>query len=62
MGLEYSDNNSVMFPLCDTRTILNRVPFDELNDSVNEPLADDVGCLDIENPSKGHPSLCFLVN
>ena len=54
--LEYSDNNSVAFPLCDTRTILNRVPFHELNELVNEPLADDVGCLDIEDLSKGRPS------
>ena len=54
--LEYCDNNSVMFPLCDTRTVLNRVPFNELNELVNEPVADDVGCLDIEDPSKGRPS------
>ena len=53
---EYEDKNSTLFPLCDTRTVLNRIPFSELNELVNEPLSDDVACLDIEDPSKGRPS------
>ena len=44
------------FPLCDTRTVLNRIQFDELNELVNEPLPDEVACLDIEDASKGRPS------
>lgn len=53
---EYEDKNSVLFPLCDTRTVLNRIPFEELNELVNEPLSDDIVCLDIEDASKGRPS------
>ena len=53
---EYEDKNSTLFSLCDTRTVLNRIPFSELNELVNEPLPDDVACLDIEDPSKGRPS------
>lgn len=50
------DKNSTLFPLCDTRTVLNRIPFSELNELVNEPLSDDIVCLDIEDASKGRPS------
>ena len=46
----------VWFPLCDTRTVLNRIPFNELNELVNEPLSDEVTCLDIEDVSKGRLS------
>lgn len=53
---EYEDKNSTLFQLCDTHTVLNRVSFDELNELVNEPLSDDVACLDIEDASKGRPS------
>ena len=53
---EYIDKNSTLFPLCDTRTVLNRIPFSELNELVNEPLSDEVACLDIEDASKGRPS------
>ena len=53
---EYMDKNSTLFPLCDTHTVLNRIPFDDLNELVNEPLSDDVVCLDIEDASKGRPS------
>ena len=53
---EYMDKNSTLFPLCDTHTVLNRVSFDELNELVNEPLSDEVACLDIEDASKGRPS------
>ena len=53
---EYIDKNSTLFPLCDTRTVLNRIPFSELNELVNEPLSDEVACIDIEDASKGRPS------
>lgn len=46
----------MLFPLCDTHTVLNRIPYDELSMLVNEPLSDDVICLDIEDASKGRPS------
>ena len=52
---EYNDKNSTLFPLCDTHTVLNRIPFNELNELVNEPLSDEVTCLDIEDVSKGRP-------
>jgi hypothetical protein len=35
---------------------LNRVSFDELDELVNDPLSDDIVCLDIEDASKGRPS------
>ena len=53
---EYIDKDSTLFPLCDTRTVLNRISFNELDELVNEPLFDDVCCLDIEDASKGRPS------
>jgi len=53
---EYEDKNSTLFPLCDTRTVLSRIQFDKLNELVNEPLSDEVACLDIEDASKGRPS------
>lgn len=53
---EYCDKDGVLFPLCDTLTVLNRIPYNELNALVNEPLSDDVTCLDIEEASKGRPS------
>ena len=53
---EYCDKDGVLFPLCDTQTVLNRIPYNELNALVNEPLSDDVTCLDIEEASKGRPS------
>ena len=53
---EYCDKDGVLFPLCDTQTVLNRIPYNELNALVNEPLSDDIVCLDIEDASKGRPS------
>ena len=50
------DKNSTLFPLCDTHTVLNRIPLNELSELVNEPISDDVACLDIEDASKGRPS------
>lgn len=53
---EYIDKNSTLIPLCDTRAVLNRIPYNELDVLVNEPMSDDVACLDIENASTGRPS------
>jgi hypothetical protein len=53
---EYMDKNSALFPLCNTHSVLNRISYNELNDLVNDPLPDDVACLDIEDASKGRPS------
>ena len=53
---EYMDKNSTLFPLCDTHTVLNRIPLNELSELVNEPISDEVACLDIEDASKGRPS------
>ena len=53
---EYMDKNSTLFPLCDTHTVLNRIPLNELSELVNEPISDEVACLDIEDASKGSPS------
>ena len=53
---EYMDKSSTLFPLCDTHTVLNRIPLNELSELVNEPISDEVACLDIEDASKGRPS------
>ena len=53
---EYMDKNSTLIPLCDTHTVLNRIPLNELSELVNEPISDEVACLDIEDASKGRPS------
>ena len=53
---EYMDKNSTLFPLCDTHTVLNRIPLNELSELVNELISDEVACLDIEDASKGRPS------
>ena len=38
-----------VFQICDTRTVLNRIPFIELDALVNVPLDDDCNFLDNEN-------------
>ena len=53
---EYNYKDGSLFPLCDTQTVLNRIPYNELCELVNDPLSDDVACLDIEDASKGRPS------
>lgn len=45
-----------VFQICDTRTVLNRIPFQELEEWVNDPLNDDVQCLEMEDLSKSRPS------
>ena len=38
-----------MFQICDVNTVLNRITFKELDEWVNDPLDDDVCCLDNDN-------------
>ena len=53
---EYDGSVDPVFQLCNTGAVLRRIPFEDLEALVNEPLADDVCCLDIEGPSRGRPS------
>ena len=53
---EYKDKESTLFPICDTRSVLNRIPYNELSELVNEPLPEEVACLDMEDTSKSRPS------
>ena len=56
--LRYIHQNPVKagIALCDTHTVLNRIPLNELSELVNEPISDEVACLDKEDASKGRPS------
>lgn len=53
---EYEGTVEPVFQICNTQTVLNRIPFTELETWVNEPLSDDIHCLDIEDPSRKRPS------
>ena len=53
---EYDGTVEPVFHLCDTGTVLRRIPYEDLEALVNEPLAADIYCLDIEGPSRGRPS------
>ena len=53
---EYDGTVEPVFQLCDTGTVLRRVPFDDLEAMVNEPLSDEVNCLDMDDPSRSRPS------
>ena len=53
---EYDGTVESVFQLCDTGTVLRRIPFDDLEAMVNEPLADEVNCLDMDDPSRSRPS------
>ena len=46
---EFDGTVEPVFQICDTRTVLNRIPFKELEEWVNDPLDDDVNCLDNDN-------------
>lgn len=48
---EYDGTVEPLFQLCATETVLRRIPFEDLEAMVNEPLADEICCLDIEDPS-----------
>ena len=53
---EYDGTVEPVFQICDVNTVLNRIPYKELDEWVNEPLDDDVYCLDIEGSSRRRPS------
>lgn len=46
---EFDGTVEPVFQICDTRTVLNRIPFKDLKEWVNEPLDDEVQCLDNDN-------------
>lgn len=45
-----------VFQICGVETVLERITFEDLDALVNEPLSDDIGCMDIEDPSRSRPS------
>ena len=53
---EFDGTVEPVFQICDTETVMKRLPFEELKEWVDEPLDDDVPCIDIENVSGGRPS------
>ena len=53
---EYDGTVEPVSQICDVNTVLNRITFKDLDEWVNEPLADDVYCLDIEGSSRRRPS------
>ena len=53
---EYDGSVEPVFQICGVETVLERITFEDLDALVNEPLADDINCLDIEDPSKRRPS------
>ena len=53
---EYAGTVEPVFQICDTATVLRRVSFEHLNDLINCMLPDDVGCIDMEDPTRGRPA------
>ena len=53
---EYVGTVEPAFQICDTRTVLNRIPIKDLEELVDEMLPDDVKCLEIEGFSRKRPS------
>ena len=53
---EFAGTVEPVFRICDTATVLRRVPFEQLKDLMNEMLPEDVRCIDMEDPSRGRPS------
>ena len=53
---EYCGTVDPAFRVCDVRTVLNRIPFKDLEEWVNEPLPDEIQCLEIEDNSRQRPS------
>ena len=53
---EYSRKETPLFSLCDTQTVLRRIPFLSLEEMVNSLVLDDLHCLDIEDCAKMRPS------
>ena len=53
---EYEGSVDPAFKICDTNTVLNRIPFEDLEQWVNEPLDDDIQCLEIDKKLSCRPS------
>ena len=53
---EYDGSVEPVFQICGVETVLERITFEDLDALVNEPLSDDIGCMDIEDPSRSRPS------
>ncbi len=53
---EYDGTVEPVFQIWNTSTVLSRISYPELQALVNQPLKDDVNCLDIEDPSRVRPS------
>ena len=53
---EYDGSVDSVFQICATHTVLNRIPFKELVDWVNDPLPDSMCYLDDEGASRHRPS------
>ncbi len=53
---EYTSEVDPAFQICNTETVLSRIPYEQLEGYVNELLPDDVHCLDIEDTEKGRLS------
>ena len=53
---EYDGTVEPVFQICDVNTVLNRITFKDLDEWVNEPLDDDVQCLEIEKKVFSKPS------
>ena len=53
---EFDGTVESVFQICDVNTVLNRIPFKDLEEWVNDPLDDDIQCLEIENKVYSKPS------
>lgn len=53
---EFDGTVEPVFQICDTTTVLKRIPFEELKEWVDEPLEDDVPCQEMEDTPRERPS------
>lgn len=53
---EYDGTVEPVYQICDVNTVLNRIPFSDLEEWVNDLLDDDIQCLEIEKKVYSKPS------
>ena len=53
---EYDGTVEPVFQICNVNAVLNRITFKELDEWVNEPLDDDIQCLEVEKKVYSKPS------
>jgi len=53
---EFDGSVEPVFQICDVNTVLHRISFKELEEWVNDPLDDDIQCLEIEKKVYSKPS------